>query len=54
MIEIKEKMKILGAMKVVQGALYIRVYLKRIALAKEIFLLHFEQGQEVWIPSELS
>ena len=54
MVDRKEKLMLLGSMKVIQGVLYIKVYLNRIALAKEIFLLHFEQGQEVWIPTELS
>lgn len=54
MLDIKSKMTLLGSLKIIHGALYIKVYLKRIDLAKEIFLLHFEQGQEVWIPTELS
>lgn len=54
MLDKKSKMTLLGSLKIIHGALYIKVYLKRIDLAKEIFLLHFEQGQEVWIPTELS
>jgi len=49
-----ERIKLILNLKAVDKVLFIKLLLKKIELAKEIFILEIEQGQEVFIPAELS
>ena len=48
------KIKLFMNMKLIGGIVYCKALLKRIQIAKELFVLEIEQGQEVLIPSDLS
>lgn len=48
------KLNLLIKLKAVRDEVYIRVLLKRIDIAKEIFLMNIELGLETYIPKELS
>ena len=49
-----EKIKLVLNLKAVDRILYIKLLLKKIELAKSLFILEIEQGEEVYIPPELS
>tara|TARA_B110000305_G_C19245035_1_gene541887 strand:+ start:489 stop:710 length:222 start_codon:yes stop_codon:yes gene_type:complete len=48
------KIKILQRMAAVEKIIFINCSLRKIQLAKEIFVIDIEQGSEVMIPKELS
>ena len=48
------KIKVLQRMTAIQKIIFINCSLKKIQLAKEIFVIDIEQGSEVMIPKELS
>ena len=47
-------MRLLINMKAICGILYIKAIIKRVELSKYLFIHEIEQGQEVYIPQELS
>ena len=49
-----EKIKLVLNLKAVSKILYIKLLLKKIDLAKSLFILEIEQGEEVFIPPEIS
>lgn len=49
-----EKIKLVLNLKGVDRILYIKLLLKKIDLAKKLFILEIEQGDEVFIPAEIS
>lgn len=49
-----EKIKLVLNLKAVNKVLYIKLLLKKIDLAKSLFILEIEQGEEVFIPPEIS
>ena len=48
------KLKLVLSLGAVKGEFLIQIFLRIISLAKEIFVLNIEQGQEVFIPLELT
>ena len=42
------------ALKAVHGKLYLRALKKKIQVARELFIIEIEQGEEVYIPGDLS
>jgi hypothetical protein len=48
------KVKMLMDLRILKGLFFIEILLRRIKLAKQIFVLDVEQGQEVFIPKDLS
>ena len=51
---IYQKLAFILGLRCVKGILFIRVALKKIKLAKELFTMGIEQGEEVYIPKELA
>ena len=49
-----KKMKLIIDLRAVKKVTFLRCVLKRIKLAKELFLIDMEQGDECFIPTELS
>jgi len=47
-------LKLVIGLKAVQGKFYLLALLKKITLVKELFIFDIEEGQEVFIPHELS
>lgn len=52
--EMKTKMTIITNLKAAKGAVFVMILLKKIAMARDLFILKFEQGEETFIPIELS
>lgn len=52
--EVYNNLKIIINLKMVNKNLFIKLALRKIKIAKEIFILDLEQGQEVFIPKEFS
>ena len=52
--EVYNNLKIIVNLKMVGKNLFIKLALRKIKLAKELFILDLEQGQEVFIPKEFS
>lgn len=52
--EMKTKMTIITNLKAAKGSVYILILLKKIAMARDLFILKFEQGEETYIPFELT
>ena len=46
-------LRLIMSMKCVKHILFVKVALKRIELAKYIFILDMQQGKQIYIPSEL-
>ena len=46
--------RMLIGLKAVHGLLFVRLLIKRVQLAKELFIQETEDGGETFIPSELS
>ena len=49
-----EKIKLVLNLKAADKILFIKLVLKKIELAKKLFVLEIEQGEEVFIPAEIS
>ena len=49
-----KKFQLITDLRAVKGIEFIKFNLKKIELAKEIFLKELENGQDVFIPSEMS
>lgn len=47
------KLKMILSLGALTGVFYVRALLKKIQLAKEIFVQDIEEGQAVFIPKEL-
>lgn len=48
------KIQVVLGLRCFKGMLFIRVLLKKIQLIKDLFLTEIEQGNEVYIPKDLS
>lgn len=48
------KFKFINALHAYQGLTYVHMLLQSIKLAKEIFVLNIEQGDEIFVPTELN
>lgn len=48
------RIRLILSMRMLKGLFYIETLLKKIALAKKIFVLDIEQGMEVYILDDLS
>ena len=51
---IHKKIMLFYKLRVLKGPLFVRIALKRIELAKELFVMEIEQGREVLIRNSLS
>ena len=49
-----DRIVLLMAARLIGGVVFLKTLLKRIELAKELFILDLEKGDEVLIPPELS
>jgi hypothetical protein len=52
-LEIIRKISLLTYLMAIDGILYIKLRLKQIQLIKELFIQDIEEGNEVFIPTEL-
>ena len=51
---ILENVRLLINIKAISGILYVKTLIKRVELAKYLFVFEVEYGQEVYIPHELN
>mmetsp|Transcript_14114 Transcript_14114/g.21992 ORF Transcript_14114/g.21992 Transcript_14114/m.21992 type:complete len:146 (-) Transcript_14114:533-970(-) len=51
---IYNKINLVIGLKAIRGLVFLRVLLKKIELARELFLMDIEEGLEVFIPKDLS
>jgi hypothetical protein len=49
-----EKLNLILNFRAVRGLTFLKLLLKRIEMAKEVFVLNIEQGEEVFIMKDLS
>jgi len=48
------RIKLFQSLKILKGALFLRLALKRIELSKETFMLIIEQGRQTFLANDLS
>ena len=48
------KINLVINMKAISGVIFLRALLKKIDLARDLFIMDIEEGQEVFIPKDLS
>lgn len=52
--ELSMKLKLMKGLRAFHGLTYVEITLKQISLAKQLFILNIEQGEEAFIPALLS
>ena len=49
-----QKINLILSLNALNGLLYLKLLLKKFQMAKKLFVMDIEQGQEVFIPSDFS